>query len=292
MHAMLATAARYIRDARGDVAPSVIELAHWKQAISSFRAKLETSWLPETDAIISTCMLLNSLSFADDYSTPSIYTSKPFGWLSIQLGLKPLLISSRPWRAENKTIWQSLYDASTDPHNTYFDERSGKEGLPQPFINLFDITSSSTCEDHPYLLVLRKIYPLFSLKMTPGNIIKIVGFIGSIDEPFRILLETKDSRALLLMCWWLALMCQIPSAWASGRAFVECRATCEYLDLRCPEIPTEFLVFPADACGYELRSKVKEVSKIDFQAFEPLEEQILPLVVESHRHGLNEVQKH
>lgn len=78
-------------------------------------------------------------------------------------------------------------------------------------------------------------------------------FMGRLEPPYLDLLLRKDPAALLVLSWWLALMCKVDEWWAETRVRSECTAICMRLENSEDPRILRLLEFPASCCGYLLR---------------------------------------
>jgi hypothetical protein len=69
----------------------------------------------------------------------------------------------------------------------------------------------------------------FGIEGIPSAFIPFFSFMSHMQPKFRMLLELKDSRALLLLACWYAKICH-SQWWVARRALLECQTTCLYLE--------------------------------------------------------------
>src|SRR5947209_8392409 len=81
---------------------------------------------------------------------------------------------------------------------------------------------------------------------------KLITVMGRMDACCHGSLIEKDTRALLLFSYWLALMSKVKQWWIVGRARHECVAICRFsendYDLRLRAL----LEFPVNTCEIDL----------------------------------------
>ena len=123
MHALLAASALHIRETSKTDSLALVEAGHWLHASSGFRKELMAlSSETRPDPLLTTCMLLNLLSFANVSRTEDVKKRWPFvnhdekgqdalQWLRVQLGLSPLLTGLSE-KTKGDSIWLSLFMAS------------------------------------------------------------------------------------------------------------------------------------------------------------------------------------
>ncbi|KAB5585649.1 hypothetical protein GE09DRAFT_1234161 [Coniochaeta sp. 2T2.1] len=109
--ALLAVSASHLNHHAPDAA--MHRIAHFglsSVAFSLFRSAVQEQPVsqPESDALLLTAMMLNTLAFANvddesDIQQSWVYSEDKgrLGWLALQIGLKPLLLATRPFRSDS-----------------------------------------------------------------------------------------------------------------------------------------------------------------------------------------------
>ena len=280
MHAMLAAAALHLRETTpAGKCYTELEAKHWLSASSDFRKALSLySASTNPDPLLTTCMLLNLLAFANVGRAEHAYSTNrwPFTpttpdslqWLFVQLGFSPLLIGLSQ-RIKGDSIWLPIFLASGG--KDIYDDRPGVEDIPPSYISMFDITPSSICESpedpsgitpgHLYLRLVRRLLTLRNLynEVTDPvnhnlNCLKYMQFMQAVDVSVVKRMEEKDPRTLLLYAQWMSLLCAVEHWWCHPRAVSECLAVTRWLDEYHGAWlgPDGWLEFPAAVVGYRL----------------------------------------
>jgi hypothetical protein len=78
-------------------------------------------------------------------------------------------------------------------------------------------------------------------------------FMGRLLPEFTNLLLQKDTKALVILSYWLAKMCSVKLWWIRSRVRLECMAICMYLENSDDSRILKLLESPAESCGYLLR---------------------------------------
>ena len=239
---------------------ALTEAYHWQRALHLFRMELDSPVGLDghnMDPIISTSMLLSRVSFAappDSGSSQSFInttsltqTTTALNWLTVQSGVKPLLIAFRPHIPTS--LWFPVFVDSDNGIGTFFDERPGSAGMPTLLAQLCDIDANSTISSNPYHAPLRLLAPLLRIEAGISTFGKLITFMGRISIEFQLLLRQKDARACLILAYWLAMMAQVNQWWIVGRAKSECMAICTYLRDEPDARIRTLLEFPTGLCG-------------------------------------------
>lgn len=171
-------------------------------------------------------------------------------WLSVQGGLRCLLEFLHPWLSDS--VWSDSFKRSST-YEFYDDHRMGREDLDPTLATLCDIDDTTTEETNPFHWPLRMLSPLLRIPRDQLEESRITNFMGRLPPDYLNLLASKEPRALLLLAYWLALMCSsVHEWWVYARVRSECLAICMYLE-RCGDeriVDFNLLEFPAAACGY------------------------------------------
>lgn len=77
-----------------------------------------------------------------------------------------------------------------------------------------------------------------------------MAFAGELPNSFVRLLDERDPRALLILCYWSALLSQLDFWWVIESAHTVCRELCAYLDKVPDQRVRNLLQFPASKCDY------------------------------------------
>ncbi|KAF7547680.1 hypothetical protein G7Z17_g7554 [Cylindrodendrum hubeiense] len=117
--------------------------------------------------------------------------------------------------------------------------------LPASFYPLFNL-ASSTASTNPYHVAASVLAQLLAREVNDETVIQFLSFLSQLDPRYRLLLEEKDPRALLLLSYWFAQLAGFETWWLSQRALVEGKAVCIYLERECADDPIimELLEFP------------------------------------------------
>lgn len=148
----------------------------------------------------------------------------------------------------------SLASKADDLINNSSIQRPGIEGIAKSWVDLCELTPTSTHETNPYHAVVRTI----SYWIPDGSVnfesAAYFSFVGCLTQEFADLLQAKDHRALLILAHWFSLLLISDFWWCRTRAYVECKSICMYLERYATAEIKQMLDYPAKACGYKLLS--------------------------------------
>ncbi|KAK4905826.1 hypothetical protein LTR49_024917 [Elasticomyces elasticus] len=130
---------------------------------------------------------------------------------------------------DNSSAWKAVIEDSDDGQGTFTSEDQGIAGLPPAFVDLCGLDSASTAQNNRYHVILRHLGPLLRSKPTDEHFVKCIAFGARTFLEFRLLLEQKDPKALLLISYWFALLGQLDQWWSRARVKSECLAITDYL---------------------------------------------------------------
>ncbi|KAH8799814.1 hypothetical protein F5884DRAFT_117541 [Xylogone sp. PMI_703] len=131
-------------------------------------------------------------------------------WLTLQMGLKPLLMATKMYH--EKSVLQPIFRSSDEDDIT--SAEGGELGqVPETWARVTSAGEPHTGAFHDPVRMLAKIR---LLRPSPGNTLRYVRFIGTLEPEFLTLLENRDERALWIYGYWLGLMGRL-KAWWCGR---------------------------------------------------------------------------
>ena len=84
--------------------------------------------------------------------------------------------------------------------------------------------------EDPYHTAASILTRLLELDCNHATIMFFLSFLGHMDPRYRVLLQEKDPKALLLLSWWHGKMCQYNVWWMSRRMRLEGQSICLYLE--------------------------------------------------------------
>jgi hypothetical protein len=249
-NAMLAVSASHLRHiAPGVTQHRIAEHSYQSLAFKQYRnildAPREALSKIDLESLLISAMLLNILTFPlreDGYEREE---SEPWvsgsceewkGWLSLQSGIKPLVISTTSQIDEMRTlIGQTMFGSGGSWPTPNFKPDSGS--LPHAWATIFNIEDPDDNEAFKLpIAILRELQNMQPLLL---NVFRHLLFVWKMPPRFGVLLCNKDERALWLFGVWLGLLCRYEGAWwCHQRVTRNYEAICMYLGrLRLYERP-------------------------------------------------------
>ena len=219
---MLAVSACHLRYHTPNPAPHhIAELAQESSAIAALKSALVLPLHKDlADALVSTAVMLNAVSFASVVSN-SISTSWVFsnssdtlGWLDLQLQYKNLEKATSQFRES------SFLPPSPDAIDVQADDPARAEDMGQgklPVAWKMMLGDKDTQTFRSYLQPMRTLAYLRYLEPNCYNSFTYFGFLSKLDSGFRGLLFERDPRALWILGYWLGLLDRLKIWWCSRR---------------------------------------------------------------------------
>lgn len=248
MHAMIALSACSLQLASFDgECYRLPEAFHCQLATRGLRdAVVCFKGVNDADAVLTTAMLLNSLTFitADYLDRTSADGSLRWDWLRFMIGITELLYRTKPFHPES--MWLPMFNAV----NNFTITELPQNDLDIRLAAFCNITPDSTAQNNPYFDFWEQLAPLVSRTTRAEYVRRYINAVGGIDHSFIELLDKKDARALILFAHWAGLMSQASSLWVAKRMKSICLNLCTMLEKSLKGADRELLNRPAEACGY------------------------------------------
>ena len=251
LHAILAISACHLRHASPENTQHRITehlylsfaLQQYQKIFNAPRATLDDSGV---EILLISAMLLNILTFPLPESRVGHGESTSWlfgpdenlnGWLALQAGIKPLLISTSAQIHKTRcSVGQIVFGC---------DERNwptpnfvlNQALLPDRWIKAFNLDDPWSRD--AFGLPVAIIQELQYVKPLRLNVFRNLLFVWKMPMRFRSLLREKDERAVWLFGYWLGLLCRDEGAWwCDKRVRSEYQAISIFLDQLClPERP-------------------------------------------------------
>lgn len=250
-NAILAISACHLRHISPEVTQyRIAEHSYMSLALKQYRKILnvprETLGQCDVETLLIGAMLLNILTFplldsSVGYEQNTSWVSGSCedlkGWLALQAGMKPLLMSaSAQIQKTRNSLGQTMFGHDernwpTPNFDLYVDT------LPDVWVKAFNL--HDPCCIDVFGLPIAILKELQAIKPVRLNVFRNLLFVWKMSVPFRTLLYKKDERAIWLFGYWLGLLCRYEGAWwCNKRVGREYQAICMFLDQLClPERP-------------------------------------------------------
>ena len=258
MHAVLLVTLmhdRYLSAARRSNL-SMAEAFHWHEGVALFNRKLSGPIQPsERDALWAAAAILGTITFFHiEAKTPEeawplkLASSLDLNWLKMSDGKKEIWKITQPLRSD------CVFQALAVEHMGFFTTSCtapGLQTLPLELLMLCGLDGMATTDNNPYHAAASTLAQSWNLDCMQTVFLYFFCFISSTSAEYRELLEQKDHRALLLLAYWYAKVCQTQHWWTWPRAALECQAICIYLERhrRHDCVLQALLQFPRAVCG-------------------------------------------
>lgn len=134
---------------------------------------------------------------------------------------------AKPYRPDS--VFYALVDEYEKSFfNTTYPE-VGIDGAPAVFVKLCDLNDFSTSENNPYFCAVHHLSQLLKLSCERSSMGRFLSFIAHMKPTFKLLLEERDPRALVILAYWHMKVAD--AVWfLDRRTKMECRAICIYLE--------------------------------------------------------------
>ncbi|KAL8957426.1 MAG: hypothetical protein Q9193_005297 [Seirophora villosa] len=243
---------------------------HLDKALHAFRQRLSSPvTATQVDAVLTSCVLLNMIAFSNgDHRPQKSWLSTgtaDLEWLTVQVGLRSIMSDIR--HILNESSWATVYTKGAHEfRGTFrakFDEAIlGFQDVPEDLKNIFGIEQDSNPMNNVYYTTLQALVPLLTTNHTTKSLTQLMTVVHRFTPQFYRRLLDRDVRALLLLAYWLGLMCEVHLWWISSRAKSECFACCRYLDMNGNDTIRGLLPFPAQLCGYRIGNKEEDLGSL------------------------------
>lgn len=252
MHTILAMAR--IHDLVIDPSASTASLMyHWYHAVSSMWQHLSKPIpLAERDMLwISSSLIgISSIAYGEAPSPEEAWPLRPpspadLSWFTLCDGQKLIAELTEPMRIDSAFYLpaKEMRDLCSWVRGLGMSSTEAKEcsvtGMPRRFEKFFDLSSprlASPSSDevseisNPYYAAGKLASELFQLDLDQENFLMHIYFVRALDAPFRDLLIRKDEKAMLLLLYWYAKVCDRRLWWLWKRSCIEGLAVCRYLE--------------------------------------------------------------
>jgi hypothetical protein len=214
----------------------IAEHYHQSLAIRDFQIALETPGKllgqQGVDAMLLAALLLNMIAFTlphqeneaeNDPKSSWVFSLREdrLGWLALQAGLRPLLISLSAYLEKTVGFLDPIVFGHRRVGWTSARRPQSLNIVPESWIRAFKLKNNSfSCDSdadadpndvlRPAAIALAYLRGIDSQQ---SKIFLNLMFLTKIHGDFRLLLYNKDERAMWLFGYWLGLMCRYEGIW-------------------------------------------------------------------------------
>jgi hypothetical protein len=207
-----------------------LSLQHWHTATTLFNAVLSRP-VPDSyrDAVWATGALLGAAVFA--YVEPSCpeeaWPLKPadpsdLDWLKLGEGKKAIWKVANPTRPDS--VFRDMAKYLNHLRLPAWAAEPDFAAVPNCWKRVFNINADTTIHNSPYCFPVIVLSRLHGLTASHDTIIEFLAFMAYMPVEFKMLLECKDARAMMLLMWWYRKLEHGELWWIKKRAAVEGRA--------------------------------------------------------------------
>lgn len=262
LHAMLSISAHHLA-AQAPVNQQHYRFAgvmHYGLALQSYSASLgsETE-STDIDALFSCCLILTLIAYAN-LSAEAIDASTSYsnGGLSLDIagiqaisGFRTLEEAFASKHVLETSIWKPIIWKCLQNREA-FDGASNIPSVPPNTLaglkRLYYEGQQGSIAS-PYEAPLKSLYVMMQFDNSPDILSVTFCFNMQLDAPFLQRLREKDPKALLLLCYWHAIIVQVDQWWAHDTAKSEGLKLLDYLR-DTPDPPIQALLkFPSERLG-------------------------------------------
>ena len=148
------------------------------------------------------------------------------------------------------SAWFEVFNTATPVQDGWPSQPENATGIYADFLDLCDITESNKHLPNVYKDALRLLFSILQVgQLSMRELPQLMAFMGRLHGPFLQLLTVRDSKALLIMLYWLVLLNSLGLWWVKARAENEAQAILGYLRMHKDERIQKMLVVPRIAFG-------------------------------------------
>jgi len=259
LHAMLSFSAYHLSFLHpGARKYSISSTLHYDRSLKSYSTTLQDH-LESTDSngLLACSMLLGMIAFRNiSVNGPDLQTSPDpenslaeFSGLQFISGISLLKDIPSLGSTLDSKIWQNALmgcgEGSLDDVETS-DTSSNASKIMDSLEQLCECEFTQFTNEGPYVKALNALGRFMQLEIDHDKIGKLFMFIRDLDPRFVRLLERKEPKALLLLCYWFALLSQIDQWWIIESARNEGLKLLNFLGVVENPSIQDLLRFPAE----------------------------------------------
>jgi hypothetical protein len=199
------------------------------------KSPTDLSWFTLYDGQLLIARLTNPMRVDSAFCLPAREMCDLCSWLR-ELSMATMEPKERPAKGL-PSGFEKLFGLSssrpTPPSSTSNDSNTEAGGLDRHRENNMDEERSDgiyNINNNPYYAAAKLAAELFQLDLDQENFLVHICFLRALDAPFRDLLLRKDEKAMLLLVYWYAKICDPRVWWLWKQSCTEGLAVCRYLE--------------------------------------------------------------
>jgi hypothetical protein len=257
LHAMLSFSAYHL----AYICPAAVQYnlagtSHYSKSLEAYSTALQNGLEnADVDAIFSCCMLLNLIAFKSLAHAPpetempgradELYLDIP-GLLSIR-GFQIIQRDPRVESRLEQCIWNDIFNQCTSPTVTRVGSQMESSKVMHTLVQLENLCNiENNTDPGTYDHALDSLRVLMQRGIGHQTIGILFRFTQAIENKYLELLEDKDSKALLLLYFWLSMATEVNQWWALESARSESRKILTFLKEHAEPAVKVLLDFPKD----------------------------------------------
>ncbi|PVH75922.1 hypothetical protein DL98DRAFT_497801 [Cadophora sp. DSE1049] len=229
-----------------------------KSYSAQIRAGLDAS---NADSLIG-CGYLHTMLAFRNVQSDDLADAGDLGWLRIMQGVRILWgthdffpqLKDSPWRsvcAEARVTEEFRRN-----HIETANAGSEAEDIFRALHRFLEVDLNSSGQGNVYQEPLSRLCVLLESAIRHHKIGMFMVFIDLLPAAFLQLLDQKDTKAMMIICYWCALFSYNEKWWITRSAQLECAKLCAYLNSIPDQAVQDLLHFPARKCGYMAKGPV------------------------------------
>lgn len=264
LHAILAISATHLSRIAPSERRNIVAALHYQHALRTYSAQLgKPIFCQHVDAIVGCGFMHTMLAFENISrlsTSQKVDNAGNATWLRAMQGMTVLQRTENLRPHYKNSIWLPVFLGSGGCDLNDQILRTDKV-VDDSWASTTSVLLQTVCQvsneftsspGSPYHQALKSLCGLMHLNSSHSSVNKFITFIGQLPAGFVQLFEQNDTKAMLIMAYWCAMISAIEQWWITDSALAECRRLCAVLDsVSSPEV-RELLLFPANKCGYAL----------------------------------------
>ncbi|KAG4442633.1 hypothetical protein IFR05_001889 [Cadophora sp. M221] len=263
LHAILAFSASHLnflhpQENKYEIAASIYYGLSLKSYAAQISAGLDAN---NADSVVG-CGYLHTMLAFRNVQSGDLAGAGDLGWLKTMQGVRILWatkilhsgLTNSPWRplcAESRVTHEFRCN-----HAETGNSGAAMEDISRALHQFLEVGFSPSGSGNVYKEPLNRLCMILQSYSGHDKIEMSTALIGLLSPTFLELLDRKDPKAIMIICYWCAIFGRNEQWWITRSAQLECVKLCAYLSSIPDRAVQELLRFPASQCGYALPKSV------------------------------------